>query len=93
MGESGTEIKFNGDFSIIDKALDQLINHESKGFSISNIISSVFCEHYGIDDIDDFNGWQCDWWAKFEYKNVSIGVSGCAWYGTIGVGLSEEEED
>lgn len=89
--EENLKIKFNGDFSEIDKMLDKLISSEidKSGFEISNIISGDFCEHYEIDDVDDFNGWQCDWWANFEYKGIALSVAGCAWYGTISVGFED----
>lgn len=64
-------------------ALDDLLNNTIKKISISNIVSGNFVEEYEVEEVTDFNGWECDWWSSFSYKGHQINVYGCAWYGTI----------
>lgn len=68
--------------SILHKALDKVITGEVKKINVINIPSDKFCEITDCDPID-FNGWQCDWWDKFEYKGTKFSVQGCAWYATV----------
>jgi hypothetical protein len=69
---------------------ERMISGEIESVEIENIPSSVFCE---ITDCEpnDFNGWQCDWWGNFEYKDHKFNVGGCAWYGTVNVSLESEK--
>lgn len=55
------------------------------------------CPAYEIVDIFDlevvdFNGWECDWWAKpIEFEGVELNISGCAWYANCTIEISEDE--
>lgn len=73
----------------VEELLDKLIAKEITGISIKNVISENFCKMFEVEEVIDFNGWQCDWWSKMKYKEVTIEVGGCAWYGTIGLGLED----
>lgn len=83
-------IKYNkcgNDFSIaLISNLEKMIAGEIDGIKIENIPSAAFCEIVECEP-NDFNGWQCDWWGSFQYHNRTFNVSGCAWYGTINIGL------
>lgn len=72
---------------ILNSVLDRMSTKEIESCEIENIPSSVFCEMTGCE-ADDFNGWQCDWWGTFTRNNTKFSVSGCAWYGTVTIGLS-----
>ena len=75
----------------LDKKLDEIVNTGSdESIDISNIVSSEFYELYDIDEVTDFNGWQCDWWSLMHYKGRIFEVCGGAWYGTIEISLSDE---
>ena len=67
---------------LLKERLDELLNKETDSIKIVNISSAKFCEIFNCE-AEDFNGWQCDWWGTFDYKNTLIRVAGCAWYGTI----------
>lgn len=75
----------------IDKQIDRIIKGEIDGIQINNIPSSVFEDLYDVDEITDFNGWQCDWWSKMTYKNKRLDVGGCAWYATVGINRTDED--
>lgn len=77
----------------IFSGLEKLTNNEITGISIKNIISSEARDLLNIDDIEDFNGWQCDWWAKCEYNGVRLAVSGGAWYGTLAIDIDDKEDE
>ena len=43
-------------------------------------------------EVIDFNGWECDWWAKtIEFEGVELEIRGVAWYATCTIGISEDE--
>ena len=43
-------------------------------------------------DIIDFDGWECNWWAKtIEFEGVELEIRGCAWDATCTIGISEDE--
>ena len=67
----------------IDEALDKMVDGLLKELRIINIPSGNFKNMYDVDDITDFNGWQCDWWSKMHYKGKTFGVFGEAFYGEI----------
>ena len=66
----------------IEKELDRILAGEIEYMEIKNIPSSVFCEVTGCEPYD-YNGWQCEWMGKFEYKGHQFKADGCAWYGTV----------
>ena len=70
----------------LNSELEKMIEGKLDEIEIKNIPSGVFCDTVGCEP-DDFNGWQCDWWSKFTYHNRVFNVSGCAWDGTVGIGL------
>ncbi len=70
----------------IEKELDKMIASKTNDdIHISHVVSNDFLDMFGIDenDIEDFNGWSCDWWVEINYNGARIGVSGNAFYGTI----------
>lgn len=80
-------IECANDFAItLNSELEKMIERKLDEIEIKNIPSGVFCDVVGCEP-DDFNGWQCDWWSKFTYHNRAFNVSGCAWDGTVGIGL------
>lgn len=74
------------DKSVLKDSLYKLLNKKVKYIEIINIPSSEFCEIFNCE-AEDFNGWQCDWWSTFDYKNTLIQVTGCAWYGTVSLSI------
>lgn len=78
----------NDDFpKMLHYELDRIISGKSDSLEIENIPSGTFCEMTGCE-ANDFNGWQCDWWGSFRYKNRIFDVAGCAWYSNIAISLS-----
>lgn len=75
----------------IDKYLDMIVNGELDGIEITNLPSGKFEEMYDVDDIEDFNGWQCDWWSTMHYKGMLFDVGGCAWNANIGINRNDED--
>lgn len=92
MGESKTiDWKKEDAEEKLYKSLDLMIAEKNDNeISIINITSSEFCDLMSVEDVTDFNGWQCDWWSYFDYKFVRFNVSGCAWYGTISISIAED---
>ena len=86
------EMKDDSEFiTRIDKeiniAIDELNEKEEETtILISNITSAHFCDLYDVEP-EEFNGWQCDWWSNFSRREEDIHVFGCAWYGTIELGI------
>ena len=74
----------------IKDALDNWISsdqEEKLKIKIEHVVSGDFEEDFEddfeMDDVTDFNGWQCDWWNSMEYKGYTFALYGGAWYGTI----------
>ncbi len=78
-------IKEQGKTEKIDEALDKMIKGELKEIRIINIPSGNFIDMYDVDDITDFNGWQCDWWSKMHYEGKTLNIMGEAFYGIINI--------
>ena len=82
------EIKDDSEFlTRIEKELNiaiDLINEkeEETTIGISNITSAHFCNLFDLNP-EDFNGWQCDWWADFSRRGETVHVFGEAWYGCV----------
>lgn len=75
----------------VEELLNRMTQGEDISIRITNIVSDEFCTLYGIDGYDECNGWQLDWWAKMDWKNTEINISGCTWYGTIDLFIDDEE--
>lgn len=75
------------------KALDKMIEGDIEEIHINNIVSSEFCSLMDVSDEKDFNGWVCDWWGDFTYKEVKFNVFGGAWYGTIEISLPDDTDE
>ena len=73
----------------IKKALDLLIKGETDNIHICNIVSSNFLELFDLDEPNDFNGWQCDWWSEMRYEGKTIAIFGCAFYGTVDLSIDD----
>jgi hypothetical protein len=72
---------------IVNKEIDEAINllnekEEETTISISNIISSHFCELFDVEP-EEFNGWQCDWWSRLLKNGEELNIFGEAWYGNV----------
>lgn len=74
----------------IIEALDQWIEKdtlEKLEIQIRHIVSADFEEDFEnifeMEEVTDFNGWQCDWWNTMEYKDNIFNLYGEAWYGNI----------
>lgn len=46
---------------------------------------------YDVDNVEDYNGWQCDWWSNMHYKDQTFAIFGEAWYGCITISNEGEE--
>lgn len=70
--------------------LDKMVKGTgSDVINISHIISEEFCSMMDVEDDKEFNGWECDWWGKFDYDGITFSVLGGAWYGSIQITLEE----
>lgn len=69
----------------VKEALKDLFDGKLDCVNVKNITPKLFENYVGnyaeIDNDIDFNGWQCDYWYKCEYKNEIYSVFGGAWYG------------
>ena len=84
-------INANKDKTEIDNLLDQLLLGKAESVRINNMISSTFTDLYEVEEVTDFNGWQCDWWSNLFYKGKSFPVFGCAWEGYVEISRNEDE--
>ena len=50
---------------------------------VSDDFENDFKNKFTMDEVTDFNGWQCDWWNEMEYRNYAFDLYGEAWYGRI----------
>lgn len=76
------------------EAIKNLFNGALTSVSLKNAPASLverILESCGADvnDCEDFNGWQCDYWNSCEYDDKKYNIFGCAWYGTATI--SDEE--
>ena len=69
--------------------LDNMVECEYGMIRLKNIPSSEICSLLGIE-VTDRNGWQVDWWGKFQYKHCNFSVSGTAWYGTVDIEIESD---
>lgn len=83
-------INTNKNKSEIDNLLDQLLSGKAESVRIDNIISSTFTQLYEVEEVTDFNGWQCDWWSNLFYKGKRFNVFGCAWEGYVKISSEDE---
>lgn len=61
-----------------------LSNQQEKiEIQLEHVVSGDFEEDFSMDEVTDFNGWQCDWWHHIIYKNHVFKLFGEAWYGRI----------
>lgn len=79
--------------SLIVRELDKLVKREIKSIRIVGIVSSDFLNMFDLEEPDDFNGWQCDWWNHMYHNGQKIEILGGAFYGTIDLSIPEEEND
>ena len=79
--------------SLIVRELDKLVKREIKSIRIVGIVSSDFLNMFDLEEPDDFNGWQCDWWNHMYHNGQKIEILGDAFYGTIDLTIPDDEED
>lgn len=88
--EKSIDWKSDNAAQILFKELDEMAGGKNTNkININHIVSQEFCELLDVNDVTDFNGWQCDWWSEFDYHGVRFAVYGGAWYGTIEISLPE----
>lgn len=75
---------------MLEDSLNQLVAGSISKIHITNVISAIFCDNFGVEEVTDFNGWQCDWWSTMSHHNVKICVCGGAWYGTVDLFLEDD---
>ena len=70
----------------VEKLLDDWLasdKAEELKIQLTHVVSGDFEEDFNVNDVTDFNGWQCDWWSDMYYRNYTFHLSGEAWYGKI----------
>ena len=72
------------------EALDSWLSEdtiEKLEIQIEHIVSGDFEEDFedifDMEEVTDFNGWQCDWWNQMDYKHYTFDLFGEAWDGNI----------
>ena len=83
-------IEEKGKIDKIEKALDKLISNKLNEITVVNIPSQTFTELFDVDEVTDFNGWQCDWWSTMHYKGKSLNLFGCAWDASVVISADDE---
>ena len=53
---------------------------EELKIQLIHVVSGDFDEDFDLDDVTDYNGWQCDWWHNMEYEGYMFKLFGEAWY-------------
>ncbi|MGL6121012.1 MAG: hypothetical protein ACRC0V_10945 [Fusobacteriaceae bacterium] len=67
---------------------------EARDENVSEIAVNLISSSAEVQP-DEFNGWDCDWWANeiVNMANRNWKVSGCAFYGTVAYTAVEGEDE
>lgn len=74
----------------INELLDKVVDKKLETIHLSHIVSSDFIEMYDLDEPDDVNGWQCDWWGYMYHNRTKINIFGEAFYGNVELSLYDD---